>query len=417
MKGEMKNEFVDVEIDEDIGEEEQIIVCEEASDEQEFTEIRKMFDEIDEKEPFSAPIEMYEEIEYLEAEPIEEQFSLDSNQTFEILQEDTPLLFCSFCPSSAGYKHEILLKRHVWEVHHSGNDPLICSICNFVFNPEDTRDDVLARQVQKHELAHQNDKFHSCLICPEVFKTLRSLEDHRQRQHINTQSNKCKGCQSDFATFRALHLHLTGSFCKETHEKPFKCYICNESFSMGVTKKRHIQTNHQDKKGADCPLCLRCKIPSAVAFENHYKIHFAGEECWTLKRSQKFIFCIFLLEPRFCCSYCGRNFYESDRLHTHIRRVHLNTKLICNWCQRTFRDKSGIARHILGVHFNQRNHQCPMCSKAFTASYNLKEHLFSVHKNASKFYTCGSCSQNFLYRKQYERHRNNCDGTKNRRRR
>lgn len=126
----------------------------------------------------------------------------------------------------------------------------------------------------------------------------------------------------------------------------------------------------------------------------------------------------FLLpEPRFCCSYCGRPFYESDRLQTHIRRAHENTKLICNWCGRSFRDKSGIARHILGVHFNQRNHRCHICSKAFTASYNLKEHMFSVHKQASKFYTCELCSQDFLYRKQFERHRNKCNGVPDKRRR
>lgn len=279
MKGEMRNELVDVEIDEDSREEEQIIVCEEPSDEQEFIEVRKLFEEIDEKEPpFSEPMEMYEEIEYLESETIEEQFAIDSNQPFNILQEDNPLLFCSYCPSSIGYTHEILLKRHEFEKHHKGNDPFICSICNFVFSPDNTREDLLARQVQKHSLAHQNNEFHSCLICPEVFKTVRNLEDHRQRQHINKQpSKKCKACQSDFLTSQDLKLHLTGSCCKETHEKPFKCYICNESFSMGVKKKQHIQTIHQDKKNTDCPLCLRCKIPSALAYENHFKTHFAGE--------------------------------------------------------------------------------------------------------------------------------------------
>lgn len=136
-----------------------------------------------------------------------------------------------------------------------------------------------------------------------------------------------------------------------------------------------------------------------------------------MRKSQADIF-IQLPDPRFTCSFCGRGFYESDRLSTHIRRAHEITKLSCNWCEKTFRDKSGIARHILGVHFNQRNHRCDICSKAFTASYNLKEHMFSVHKSASKYYTCVTCAQVFLYRKQFERHRNSCcSGTPEKRRR
>lgn len=245
---------------------------------------------------------------------------------------------------------------------------------------------------------HNEGKYHPCRKCYDVFKTLKQLEIHERLSHIKGNTHyKCKACHIYFPSYAQLHDHLVESACKDVHEKSFQCFICNKVFSMGIAKKKHVQDDHQDKAGADCPLCLRCKIPSAVAFEKHIMTHFVA--------------------PRFCCSFCGRSFHESDRLQTHIRRAHDNTKLICYWCEKTFRDKSGIARHILSVHFNARNFKCNICLKAFSASYNLKEHMFSVHKSASKVYTCDSCSQDFLYRKQFERHRNTCSGHMERRKR
>lgn len=174
---------------------------------------------------------------------------------------------------------------------------------------------------------------------------------------------------------------------------------------------------HGDKAGSDCPLCVRCKIPSAVAYENHFRTHF--------------------IDPEFTCKDCSKTFYESDRLQIHIKRfhskfcmnffcyeiVHLffishvgSMNFSCDLCGRTFRDKSGMKRHVTGVHLNKRDFTCYLCPKSFSASYNLKEHLFSVHKEASQFYTCDMCSGNFLYRKQFERHREKCDGSKVKRR-
>lgn len=237
---------------------------------------------------------------------------------------------------------------------------------------------------------HLDGRFKSCNKCFEVFKTQKQLENHEKSHSQGSTQYKCKACGLHFPSHAILNEHVLETPCKDAQEKSFKCYICDQVFSMGVAKKRHIKEEHGDKAGADCPLCLRCKIPSAIAFENHYRTHF--------------------VEPRFSCSFCGRSFHESDRLQTHIRRSHDKNQYICFWCEKPFYDKSGIARHILGVHFNARNYKCSICSKAFTARYNLKEHMFSVHKVASRVYKCELCGQDFLYRKQYVRHRSSCVG-------
>lgn len=266
-------------------------------------------------------------------------------------------------------------------------------MCNVTFPVKPTdREEVINKNIEKHTRGHLEGKFHSCKNCFEVFKTIKQLENHERSHDANNRGTqyRCKPCGIFFESYAKLNQHVMESACRDVPEKSFKCYICNQVFSMGIVKKKHIQEEHTDKAGADCPLCLRCKIPSAVAFENHYRTHF--------------------VPPRFCCSFCGRAFHESDRLQTHIRRSHDKTPLICFWCNKPFRDKSGIARHIMGVHFNTRNYKCSICSKAFTARYNLKEHMFSVHKMAASVYKCEICSQDFLYRKQYVRHRVSCVG-------
>lgn len=357
---------------------------------------------IEEYEEVSLPQEeLYEEVEFLESEMpvIEDQPAAEKIQSSQKNSSIHSKLLCTLCEPSIAFKYEKSYLKHIVEYHQSDElNARNCQVCNFPFENLLGSEECIRKVITKHLKSHEEGKIYPCMECADLFKSHRALEIHQARQHFNLKTLiVCKGCQCEFATNQELKDHLSVSNCRENHERGFKCYICNEIFSMGIEKKKHIQTLHQDKAGSDCPLCIRCKIPSAVAFENHYKTHFA--------------------EPRFHCSFCDRSFYESDRLHTHIRRAHLNTKLSCNWCDKTFRDKSGIARHILGVHFNQRNHKCKICSKAFSASYNLTEHMFSVHKQASKFYTCKTCSQNFLYRKQYERHRKTCYGVPERRRR
>lgn len=278
-------------------------------------------------------------------------------------------------------------------------DPFLCEICNIEFPINEFDDEENAtRNIQNHIACHFEGKNHSCGQCFSAFKTLKQLEIHQQTNHKKLAvSFKCKGCHVRFSSPSELNQHIVESMCKEVQDKSFRCYICNQIFNMGIAKKKHIQEEHHDKAGQDCPLCLRCKIPSAVAFENHYKTHF--------------------IAPRFSCNFCERSFYESDRLQMHIKRAHDSTRYICFFCSKNFRDKSGIARHIIGVHFNDRKYKCGNCYKAFTTSYNLKEHMFAIHKQATTVYKCETCTKEYLYRKQFERHRKKCLGVPEKQRR
>lgn len=234
--------------------------------------------EVDEEdESITATEEIYEEFEYLEPETIEEvQILVDAVEQVDKF-EFSNKFFCQLCESNAKFNHEILLERHQWEVHNIGSDPFVCSICNFVFDIEDVRQERAILQIEKHRNEHEIGKMNSCSICPEVFTTQKKMEKHQQTCHLRSSANKCKSCKNNFLTTLDLQVHLNSSECRDVHERPFHCYICGDNFVMGISKKKHIQMMHQDKKGADCPLCMRSKIPSAIAFENHFKIHFESE--------------------------------------------------------------------------------------------------------------------------------------------
>lgn len=227
--------------------------------------------------------EMYEEVEYLESDAGEICSVASVVEEVPDTEVEKPKNICHLCATPVQFKHEFSLNRHLWTFHNIGDsDPMVCETCDYRFDENPLREDTLIRAIQKHRTAHENGKTLGCTFCPELFKSKlrldQHIEEHKKRSQSDSRSHhKCRACQKIFPKFEELTSHLNRTDCRETHERPFKCFVCNVSFAMGKKKKEHVQKEHQDKAGADCPLCCRCKIPSAVAFENHYSTHFEGE--------------------------------------------------------------------------------------------------------------------------------------------
>lgn len=261
-----KLEYVELEINE-----RETPKLEEISEEYIIVEEPQFMEIFEEAEEEALPQdEQYEEVEFLDNESTEFDFKIESVEYGTSVEARYT---CSSCEIQ--FKQWNSYFRHMNKLHPEAA-PLICHICDYSFAPTPGKEEWIHRNMTKHMAAHESGKMNSCMLCPEVFKSQRVLEEHQQRNHSNLQGrNICKGCHKQFSSYQDLQDHLRISNCKE-NERPFKCFICNETFVMGIAKKKHVQTVHQDKAGADCPLCVRCKIPSAVAFENHYKTHFAG---------------------------------------------------------------------------------------------------------------------------------------------
>ncbi len=120
----------------------------------------------------------------------------------------------------------------------------MCETCNIEFLVKNSdNEETLSKNIQVHKSYHAEGKFRSCNECFSVFKTLKQLENHKQAVHEISKSSQyqCKNCSTTFSTALDLKKHLASTKCKNASEKSFQCYICNEIFTMGIAKKRHIQ--------------------------------------------------------------------------------------------------------------------------------------------------------------------------------
>jgi KRAB domain-containing zinc finger protein len=121
------------------------------------------------------------------------------------------------------------------------------------------------------------------------------------------------------------------------------------------------------------------------------------------------------LKP-YCCSECGKAFYQKDRLKTHImshtgdrpfecsicrrsfrRRYELNRhnkihddsqrmkmlKYVCEICGKRSYSKADNSKHML-KHSSIRQWECCLCDAAFKEKYTLRNHLLAQHEEPSK---------------------------------
>ena len=144
---------------------------------------------------------------------------------------------CQKCGKTEKSAHD--LNEH----HRNKHPPLLCTVCNKVFNVPST--------FQMHQYEHQKRKKIACETCGQLFTFQGQLDQHKI-VHRSIRTHKCmhKGCERWFMRNADLVVHA------ESHKNvKYKCDICN-SFTTKVKKywKEHIR-NHENKLRYSCPTC------------------------------------------------------------------------------------------------------------------------------------------------------------------
>ena len=169
---------------------------------------------------------------------------------------------CMFCDAS--YFAKVSLERHVAEDHSKKKRSFKCDRCNASFASkrklvihakchEETSDSdsETCDEDLEHKLSLKvHDKPNVCEICGEKFRSLRTLQRHRQ-EHNGVQRYTCEMCDECFSDLRSLKEH------KWFHSgiKKVKCSQCDETF-----KTKRDLNNHQNNEHSNSNVCKPCFV-------------------------------------------------------------------------------------------------------------------------------------------------------------
>ncbi|KPI92137.1 Zinc finger protein 782 [Papilio xuthus] len=177
----------------------------------------------------------------------------------------------------------------------------------------------------------------------------------------------CKICDKNLST---VHTYI---FHKRIHtgERPCVCHVCGKQFRTPNGLQRHLTETHQRLRRHSCSFCPK-NFANTQNLKQHLRIH-TGER-------------------PFVCSHCGKRFTQSGSLHVHLKTHSEQYPFQCAECGAKFRLRSGLTRHRL-KHTGERPHVCVHCGKAFRQKHDLHSHALA-HTNP-KPHACLVCGAAF----------------------
>lgn len=305
---------------------------------------------------------------------------------------------CAICFQK--FKSPKYMRNHL--VTHTGNKRFTCQVCS-------------KRFMRKYDLQQHMMRVHSFI------KTSRGKIVSKEEEFLNANNENatkaCMFCESKFTTQFMLDNHL-----EEAHstERPFKCDICNASFSSSKKLDRHKDAVHSERLH-QCEHCDK-SFRFLYALKEHEKTHneakpFLCDDCgkgfalakYLQKHKQRHTVPE-VFNKIYDCKYCEKVFENLHEYQQHIR-THTDTEdriHQCDQCPKRFFKYAHLKRHIM-THSTVRSFQCEYCEKRYKDPDTLRKHIRFIHRTADedgnrKEYPCPFCDKVFYSNGHRKRH-------------
>ena len=248
-----------------------------------------------------------------------EQDSLLAKLLTQIVKTDDNRFQCPTCPKT--FAHDTTLRMHLRT--HTGFKPYNCNVCPASF----IRSDYLKAHMKKHRNHHEVPS-ENMYVHHQTMDTM--VEDEKSATdalYSKTDDNKfqCNVCERVVAHLQTMKIHLR----IHTNEKPYRCYVCNESFIRGDYLKNHMKGHF--KEGI---------ISNGVGIQ------------------------------------LAVNGGEDDNDYVNFTPLD-GGRWICNICQKIFLHSSSLKNHSK-FHSSEKSHYCEPCDKSFARVDYLKVKIMKL---------------------------------------
>lgn len=239
--------------------------------------------------------------------------------------------------------------------------------------------------LERHLLAHIDEKAEICNICGREFRIPHQLRSHMET-HLKTKSLACPKCTKTFISKANLATHLNAYHSATIR---FFCKVCNQGFKYQSRLTTHMEI-HAPVATIPCTLCSKMFRTKHHLYP-HLKSHLSSRD---LSSHQ--------------CIFCNKKLLNSNNLQLHIRSHTKEKPFTCKLCDFNFSAASSVKKHMKTAHGNPDDNvkqTCNICQKQYTTVSGLNFHM-KIH-TGEKCISCDLCTDSFIYKHQLNSHRKN----------